>query len=101
MPKPTTPRKFNPLSDRVVVKPAAKDEMTKSGLVIPDIAKEKPVEGEVVAIGPGRWEDGKRIPLEVKVGDKVIYAKYAGSEIKEDGQEYIILKEADILAKVA
>ena len=95
------PRKFNPLADRVVVKPSAKEEVTKSGLVLPDTAKEKPVEGEIIAAGPGRWDEGKRIPLEVKVGDKVIYAKYAGSEIKEDGQEYIILKEADILAKIA
>ncbi len=95
------PRKFNPLADRVVVKPSAKEEVTKSGLVLPDTAKEKPVEGEIIAVGPGRWDEGKRIPLEVKVGDKVIYAKYAGSEIKEDGQEYIILKEADILAKIS
>ncbi len=95
------PRKFNPLADRVVVKPSTKEEVTKSGLVLPDTAKEKPVEGEIIAAGPGRWDEGKRIPLEVKVGDKVIYAKYAGSEIKEDGQEYIILKEADILAKIA
>ena len=95
------PRTFHPLADRVVVKPAPKEEMTKSGIVIPDIAKEKPVEGEFVAVGPGRWEEGKRIPLEVKVGDHVVYAKYAGSEIKEDGQEYVILKEADVLAKIA
>ncbi len=93
------PRKFNPLSDRVVLKPVAKEEVTKSGIVLPDTAKEKPVEGEVIALGPGRWEDGKRIPLELKVGDRVIYAKYAGTEIKEDGVEYVILKETDVLAK--
>ncbi|MBI4332302.1 MAG: co-chaperone GroES [Chloroflexi bacterium] len=92
--------KVQPLADRVVVKPMPKEEMTKSGIFLPDTAKEKPQEGEVVAAGAGRVdEDGKRIPLEVKVGDKVIYAKYAGTEIKLDGEEYIILRESDILAK--
>ncbi len=92
--------KIQPLADRVVVKPLPKEEMTKSGIILPDTAKEKPQEGEVVAAGTGRIDDsGKRIALEVKVGDKVIYAKYAGTEIKLDGDEYIILRESDILAK--
>lgn len=92
--------KIQPLADRVVVKPMPKEEMTKSGIFLPDTAKEKPQEGEVVAAGSGRVdENGKKIPLEVKTGDKVIYAKYAGTEIKLDGEEYIILRESDILAK--
>ncbi len=92
--------KIQPLADRVVIKPLPKEEMTKSGIILPDTAKEKPQEGEIVAAGAGRVdENGKRIALEVKVGDKVIYAKYAGTEIKLDGDEYIILRESDILAK--
>ena len=92
--------KLQPLGDRVVVKPMPKDEVTKSGIVIPDTAKEKPQEGKVLAVGPGRMtEDGKRIAMDVKVGDVVIYAKYGGTEIKEDGDELIILRESDILAK--
>lgn len=94
-------RKFNPLGDRVVIKPSAKEERTSSGLVLPDTAKEKPQEGEVVAVGTGRvTDDGKRIALEVKVGDTVVYSKYAGTEVKEDGVEYLIVRETDILAKV-
>jgi chaperonin GroES len=92
--------KLDPLADRVVVKPSTKEEVTKGGIVIPDTAKEKPQEGEVVAVGPGKMtEDGKRIPLDVKVGDVVIYAKYGGTEIKEGDEELIILRESDILAK--
>jgi chaperonin GroES len=92
--------KLDPLGDRVVVKPSTKEEVTKGGIVIPDTAKEKPQEGEVMAVGPGRMtEDGKRIPLDVKVGDIVIYAKYGGTEIKEGDEELIILRESDILAK--
>jgi chaperonin GroES len=91
--------KLQPLADRLVVKPVEKEEKTKSGLVLPDTAKEKPQEGEVVAVGPGRMtDDGKRIAMEVKVGDRVIYAKYGGSEIKIDDVEMIILRESDILA---
>jgi len=79
-----------------------KDEVTKSGLVLPDTAREKPQEGEVIAVGPGRVaDDGKRITMEVKVGDKVVYSKYAGAEFKEDEDEYLIVREADILAKFA
>ena len=94
--------KFSPLADRVVVKPIEREERTKSGIVLPDTAKEKPQEGEIVAAGPGRVnDDGKRIPLDVKVGDKVIYSKFAGTEYKEGDQEYLILRESDILAKVS
>jgi chaperonin GroES len=90
----------NPLGDRVVVKPIPREEMTKGGIILPDTAKEKPQEGEVLAVGPGRiTEDGKRLPMEVKVGDRVLYAKYAGTEIKIEGEEYVILRESDILAK--
>jgi chaperonin GroES len=92
--------KLQPLADRLVVRPMQKEEVTKGGIYLPDTAKEKPQEGEVVAIGPGKVaEDGKRIPMELKVGDKVIYSKYGGSEIKVDDVEMIILRESDILAK--
>ena len=93
--------KLKPLADRLVVKPIEREEVTKSGIVLPDtVVKEKPQEGKVLAIGPGRLsEDGKRIAMDVKVGDIVIYAKYGGSEIKEDDEELIILRESDILAK--
>lgn len=92
--------KLKPLGDRVVVKPGEKEEKTKSGIVLPDTAKEKPQEGEVVAVGTGKYEDGQKIPLEVKVGDKVIYSKYGGTEVKVEGDEYLILSERDILAIV-
>lgn len=92
--------KLDPLGDRVVVKPSIKEDVTKGGIVIPDTAKEKPQEGTVLAVGPGRMtEDGKRIPPDVKVGDIVVYAKYGGTEIKEGDEELIILRESDILAK--
>jgi chaperonin GroES len=90
---------IKPLADRVIVKALPTEEKTKSGIIMPDTAKEKPQEGEVVAVGPGRYEKkGNRIEMEVKVGDRVIYSKYAGTEIKSDGEEYLILKEMDILA---
>lgn len=93
---------LKPLGDRVVIKPTPREEVTKSGLVLPDTAKEKPQEGEVVAVGAGRvGDDGKHIPMELKKGDRVIYAKYAGTEIKLDEVEYIILRESDVLAKKA
>lgn len=92
--------KLKPLADRVVVKQLESEEVTKSGIVLPDTAKEKPQEGEVIAVGPGAFEDGKRVPLEVKVGARVIYSKYGGTEIKIDGEEYLILSEKDILAIV-
>ncbi len=92
--------KLEPLADRLVVKPIEQEEMTKSGLVLPDTAKEKPQEGEVLAVGPGRMsEDGKRITMDIKKGDIVVYAKYGGTEIKIDEEELIILRESDILAK--
>ena len=94
--------KFNlePLEDRIVVKPGEAEETTVSGIVIPDTAKEKPQEGEVVAVGPGRFEDGTRVPLDVKVGDKVIYSKYGGTEITVEADDYLILSARDVLAIV-
>ena len=89
---------IKPLADRVIVKALPMEEKTKSGIIMPDTAKEKPQEGEIVAVGPGRMEKGERIALDVKVKDRVIYSKYAGTEIKVDGEEYLILKENDILA---
>ena len=90
---------IRPLGDRVVVKPLAQEEKTKSGIVLPDTAKEKPQQGEILAVGSGKiLENGQKIPLEVKVGDKVIYSKYAGTEIKIDGEEVLILSERDIHA---
>jgi len=91
--------KINPLADRIVVKPAEAEEKTKGGLYLPDTAKEKPVWGEVIAAGPGKTsDDGKKIPMEVKVGDKVLYGKYSGTEITIDGQEVLIMRESDIFA---
>ena len=91
---------LQPLEDRIVVKQSEGEEMTASGLVIPDTAKEKPQEGEVLAVGPGRFEDGTRVPLDVKVGDKVIYSKYGGTEVKLSGDELLILSARDVLAIV-
>lgn len=93
--------KIRPVGDRVVVKPAAKEEVTRSGIVIPDTAKEKPQEGTVIAVGSGRLLDnGERAPIDVKEGDRVLFAKYGGTEFKLDGEEYLVLKESDILAIV-
>ena len=92
---------MKPLADRVVVKPSAAEEKTKGGIILPDTAKEKPVMGEVVAVGPGKVsDDGKKISPEVKVGDKVLYGKYSGTEVTVDGEEYLIMREADIFAIV-
>jgi chaperonin GroES len=92
--------KLQPLADRVLVKPIEKEEKTKSGIYLPDTAKEKPQEGEVLAVGPGKMsDDGKRIAMDLKVGDIVIYAKYGGTEVKIDDEELILLRESDILAK--
>jgi chaperonin GroES len=92
--------KLQPLADRVLVKPIEQETKTKSGIYLPDTAKEKPQEGEVLAVGPGKMtDDGKRVPLDLKVGDRVIYAKYGGTEIKVDDEDLIILRESDILAK--
>ena len=91
---------IQPMADRLVVKPIEREEVTKGGIVLPDTVKEKPQEGEVKAVGPGKMsDDGKRIPMDVKVGDTVIYAKYGGTEIKIDDEELVILRESDILAK--
>jgi len=89
---------LQPLEDRVVVKPGEAEERTASGLVIPDTAKEKPQQGEVVAVGPGRFEDGQRIPFDVKVGDTVVYSKYGGTEYVLDGEDVLILTSRDVLA---
>ena len=92
--------KLQPLADRVVVKPLANEQKTKSGIYIPDTAKEKPQEGEIIAVGPGRLtDDGLRIAVDLRVGDIVIYARYGGSEIKIDHQELVIMRESDILAR--
>lgn len=94
-------RKLQPLGDRVVVKAIEAETQTKSGLYVPDTAKERPQEGSVIAVGPGRvTDDGKRIEMEVKVGDTVVYSKFAGTEFTEDGEELLVLTERDILAKV-
>jgi chaperonin GroES len=94
--------KIEPLGDRVVIRPTPKEEVSKGGIVLPDTAKEKPQEGKIIAVGPGRLtEEGNRIAMEVKKGDKVIYSKYAGTEFKLDGEELIIMREGDILAKTS
>jgi chaperonin GroES len=93
--------KMKPLADRVVIKPSPAEEKTKGGIILPDTAKEKPVVGEVVAVGPGKIsDDGKKIGMEVKVGDKVLYGKYSGTEVTVEGEEYLIMREADIFAIV-
>jgi chaperonin GroES len=92
--------KIEPLGDRVVIKPTAKEDVSKGGIVLPDTAQEKPQEGKIIAVGPGRLtEEGNRIAMEVKKGDKVIYSKYAGTEFKLDDEELVIMREGDILAK--
>ena len=94
-------KSIKPLADRVLIKPKEREETTRSGIVLPDTAKEKPQEGTIVAAGPGRvLDDGTRVPLDVKVGDSVLYAKYAGTEYKIDNIEHLIVKETDILAVV-
>jgi chaperonin GroES len=87
-----------PLADRVVVRSLDRNEQTRGGLFIPDTAKEKPQEGEILAVGPGRFDDGKRVPMEVKVGDKVLFGKYSGTEVMIDGEALLILRESDVLA---
>jgi len=91
--------KIKPLADRVVVKPLEAEEKTKGGLFVPDTAKERPQQGEIVAVGPGRvTDDGKKVPPEVKVGDKILYGKYSGTEVNYEGTEYLIMRESDIFA---
>jgi chaperonin GroES len=90
---------LKPLGDRVIVKPMEAEEKTKGGIILPDTAKEKPIEGTIVAVGPGRVsDDGKAIKMEVKAGDKVLYGKYSGTEVTVDGEEYLIMRESDIFA---
>ncbi len=98
---PTGSVKLRPLGDRVVVKAISRESVTKSGIVLPDTAKEKPQEGEILAVGPGKvLDNGKRVTLEVSVGQKVLFAKYGGTEVKMDGEEYLILRESDIMGIV-
>jgi chaperonin GroES len=92
---------IKPLEDRVVVKPLDAEQTTASGLVIPDTAKEKPQEGTVLAVGPGRFENGNRLPLDVKEGDVVLYSKYGGTEVKYNGEEYLVLSARDLLAVIS
>ena len=100
MAKGGSSNKVNPLADRVVVRALEETEQMRGGLYIPDTAKEKPQQGEIIAIGPGKFEDGKRVPMEVKAGDKVLYGKYSGTEVNIDNQQYLILRESDILAVI-
>jgi chaperonin GroES len=90
---------LKPLGDRVLVRSIEAEDVTASGLVLPDTAKEKPQRGTVLAVGEGRYEDGKRIPLDIREGDEIVYSKYGGTEIKVDGEELLILRESDVLAK--
>jgi chaperonin GroES len=93
--------KLRPLGDRVWVEPIEREEMTAFGIILPETAKEKPMEGRILAVGPGaRKEDGERAPLDVKVGDKVLFAKYSGTEIKHNGSKYLIMRESDLLAVI-
>ena len=93
--------KVAPLADRVVVKALEDTEQMRGGLFIPDTAKEKPQQGEIVAVGPGKYEDGKLVPMTVKVGDKVLYGKYSGTEVKLDDDDFLILRESDVLAVIS
>ena len=95
-------RTYQPFGDRVLIKPAEREEVSAGGILLPDTVQEKPQEGSIVAVGPGRiGDDGKRIAMESKVGDLVLYSKYAGSELKEEGEDYLVLRESDILAKIS
>lgn len=98
--KNATSVKVAPLADRVVLKPLEESEQMRGGLYIPDTAKEKPQQGEVIAVGPGRFEKGARVPMDVKVGDKVLYGKYSGTEVNIDAEQYLILRESDVLAVI-
>jgi chaperonin GroES len=92
--------KVSPLADRVVIRALEETEQMRGGLYIPDTAKEKPQQGEIIAVGPGRFEKDQRVPMEVKVGDKVLYGKYSGTEVTVDNEQYLILREADVLAVI-
>jgi chaperonin GroES len=99
--KGATGVKVSPLADRVVIKATEETEQMRGGLFIPDTAKEKPQQGEIIAVGPGRFDDkGNRLPMDVKAGDKVLYGKYSGTEVTVDGEQYLILRESDVLAVI-
>jgi chaperonin GroES len=98
--KSATGAKVNPLADRVVIKALEETEQMRGGLYIPDTAKEKPQQGEVIAVGPGKYEDGKLVPMGVKKGDRVLYGKYSGTEVTIDGEQMLILRESDVLAVI-
>jgi len=95
-----TKLKVFPLADRVAIRPIEETEQMKGGLYIPDTAKEKPIQGEVIAVGPGRREKGELVPLELKVGDRVVYGKYSGTQVELEGEEIILIKESDVIAKL-
>jgi chaperonin GroES len=99
--KTKTKLKVFPLADRVAIKPLEETETMKGGLYIPDTAKEKPIQGDVVAVGPGRREKNELVPMELKVGDRVVYGKYSGSQVELEGEEIILIKESDVIAKLA
>ena len=99
--KNATAVKLGPLADRVVVRSLESNEQTRGGLFIPDTAKEKPQEGEILAVGPGRFDEGKRIPMDLKVGDKILFGKYSGTEVVIDGEPLLILRESDVLATLS
>ena len=92
--------KVHPLADRVAIRPLEETEQMRGGLYIPDTAKEKPQQGEIIAVGPGRWEKGERVAMEVKVGDKVLYGKYSGTEVTIEDETFLVIKESDVLAKL-
>jgi chaperonin GroES len=96
-----TKLKVFPLADRVAIRPMEETETMKGGLYIPDTAKEKPIQGDVIAVGPGRTEKGAKVPMELKVGDRVVYGKYSGTQVELDGEEIILIKEADVIAKLS
>ena len=96
-----TKLKVFPLADRVAIRPMEETAQMKGGLYIPDTAKEKPIQGEVIAVGPGRAEKGDRVPMELKVGDRVVYGKYSGTQVELEGEEIILIKEADVIAKLS
>jgi chaperonin GroES len=96
-----TKLKVFPLADRVAIRPMEETEQMKGGLYIPDTAKEKPIQGEIIAVGPGRMEKGERVAMELKVGDRVIYGKYSGTQVELDGEEIILIKESDVIAKLS
>jgi chaperonin GroES len=96
-----TKLKVFPLADRVAIRPMEETETMKGGLYIPDTAKEKPIQGDVIAVGPGRLEKGQRVPMELKLGDRVVYGKYTGSQVELDGEEIILIKETDVIAKLS